>query len=48
MIGLEEANTFLKCAVKQFPISCLSEDQEPEGSFKKSIAFLLLLIIVEV
>jgi hypothetical protein len=48
MIGIEEVNTFLKCVVKHFPISCLSEDQEPEGSFKKSIAFLLLLIIIEV
>jgi hypothetical protein len=48
ILGIEEVKTFLKCAVKQLPISRLSEDQEPEGSFKKSIAFLLLLMIVEV
>jgi hypothetical protein len=47
-VGEDEVKTFLKCEVKQFPISFLSEDQEPEGSFKKSIALRLLLIIVEV
>jgi hypothetical protein len=40
--------TFLKCVMKQLPMSCLSEDQIPEGSFRKSIAFLILLIIVDV
>jgi hypothetical protein len=26
IVGLEEVKTFLKCAIKQLPISCLSED----------------------
>ena len=48
IVGTEEVKTLLKSVVKQFPISCRLEDQELEGSFKKSIAFLRLLIIVDV
>ena len=46
--GKEEENKFLKYEVKQLPISRLSEDQTPEGSLRKSKAFLRCLIIVEV
>jgi hypothetical protein len=47
-IGVKEVKTFLKWEVKQLPISCLSEHQAPYGNFRKSNAFLILLIIVEV
>jgi hypothetical protein len=47
-LGPEELKAVLKYDVKQLPIYCRSEDQTPAGSLKKSIAFLILLIIVEV
>lgn len=44
--GFEDEKRFVKNSSKHFPISSLPETQMPCWFFTKSIAFLLLLIIV--